>query len=219
MRRNYKAPFFWRREELADLANKVRAVAGRPLPGNFDVLDFMLTFLPRIRGRRIEVKVVQEIDFLGSKAYVDLSRGLLVVLDEVVEAAQLGDPEARFILAHEIGHIILHTGHEHFFSAQGEHEVRWAMEEEQTECQANWFAAAFLAPDASVRAIGDIDEIATACQLPRWAAFERFETVFRERKAPLGGICRRCKDLVLRASAGDGLCENCASADHKVPSL
>ena len=54
---------------------------------------------------------------------------------------------ARFILAHEIGHIVMHSHYRQAFSYDEKNGIKFVQPEERAETQAHWFATHFLVPN------------------------------------------------------------------------
>src|SRR6202011_6058679 len=87
----------------------------------------------------------------GDPAYVTYSPLILHVDRKVWQRAKERDGYARFIIAHEVGHILLHNDYEHKFSHDPSVQINFAQDEYSSEWQANKFAAYFLLPDRIVR--------------------------------------------------------------------
>lgn len=62
--------------------------------------------------------------------------------------ASLGKGFENFILAHELGHIVMHRNYQQCFSKGLEQKINFIKADESAETQANRFAAQFLAPDS-----------------------------------------------------------------------
>ncbi len=85
------------------------------------------------------------------KSYVTFDPLVLHVHNGIWEEAEIGEPRARFILAHELGHVLMHADYRQEFTELDEFHLKAFPPEERAEPQANWFAAAFLAPDHLAR--------------------------------------------------------------------
>ena len=133
-------------DQVASLASEMRSRLG---------LDNFYTFnivrqLRRLKGEafgangRLDIKLFTDRD---DKAFVTFDPLILNVHAEIWEEAEDGEPKARFILAHELGHILMHSHYRQEFTEIHELHLKAFPPEEKAESQANWFAAAFLAPD------------------------------------------------------------------------
>ena len=84
-----------------------------------------------------------------TKAYVDVRNGIILVMREsVYEAAYRGDPQSRFILSHEIGHVFLHRRSgkvlaRHSLSSTERNKVN-----KKNELEASLFGGTLLVPPA-----------------------------------------------------------------------
>ena len=79
-------------------------------------------------------------------AFVTYEPLVLHVDSDIWEEANFGEPMARFILAHEIGHVVMHAHYRQAFSFDEERGIKFVQPEERAETQAHWFAAKFLVP-------------------------------------------------------------------------
>lgn len=106
-------------------------------------------------------------------SYPDLK--LIKVKNSVYNKACSGDARARFTIAHEIGHLVLHRDMGAFARGPAHTDYR-----EDAEWQANMFAASFLADSRLLTTKMSVQEIATQCGLSLRAAeirksnFKRF---------------------------------------------
>lgn len=80
-------------------------------------------------------------------AYVDLTAKVLHILSDVLREARNGVPHARFIVAHEIGHMILHKDQVMSFSDDKAVQLHYLPDQQSAEWQANTFALTLLLPD------------------------------------------------------------------------
>lgn len=206
---DYKAPAFWAKERLAAVAAEHRQVSSHTRLPNFDVVRFFEQDLPKIIGKRIRHELK---DLAGTKdypAYVPAGSLCLVCDDEVWKHAKLGDSEARYILAHECGHLFLHSGYDLHFSDPRNRLSSWIREEDSTEWQANTYAQHLLLPDYLVQQFKDALELAQVCDVPMWLAMQRFEEV-NPRKLS-GDICRKCYHVGLTPHGTNFKCDICSS--------
>jgi hypothetical protein len=214
--RDYKVRF--RTEEsLAEEALACRLFAGNENFARFNVVEFVERILPSILARRRKGPL--KIEFFDARegetpAYVTFKPLTLHVDREVWELAKLGEPEAKFIIAHEIGHILFHDHHAQGFSNDPSQQIKFAQKEERAEWQANTFASYFLILPRIVEAFHSSQELARACEVPQQLADERYEAAAEARrrsercaraKGYTGDICE-CGNLTLVAN---GVCTKC----------
>lgn len=79
------------------------------------------------------------------------------------EDAKLGEPIARYIIAHEVGHVLLHDKDAKAFSDDPKKYVSYSRLEYSAEWQANTFADYFLAPTHIVASIDNLNSLVGSC--------------------------------------------------------
>jgi hypothetical protein len=198
-------------EEIARIASEWRRAGDIYNHGYFDIVAFVEKVLSkRLRKPKQDLIVAQFDCSLGDRrAYVSFNPITLHVDSEVWELAKLGGPDARFIIAHEIGHIILHDDRAKAFSIDPSLNIRFAGQEHSAEWQANTFAGYFLLPDHLVRSFGDFNDLSASCSVLKTLAQDRMESVQkvnRKAKNSTGDVCPKCGNFTL---VGDGTCSTC----------
>lgn len=153
------------REDITDLAARWRAAKSEWANSNrFDVVRLLLDHvLPDLAkdGRKIELRIVEN-DPEEPDAWVDFYAGEMCVQRFVWDNALAQEEHARLVVAHEVGHLILHRDQVFAFSRGLEKKLGFLAPEESAEQQANWFAAALLLPDAVVRRLSAKDTFVVA---------------------------------------------------------
>lgn len=142
-------------------------------------------------------------------AYVTFSPLTLHVDKEIWRLADLGEPKSRFILAHELGHLLMHEHHEQAFSEDGSGRLTFIQPEESAETQANWFAACFLAPDHLARECRNETELCLQFDFPKDYASIRLDDMNRNAPKRSGATCSSCGNLMIARSDGRLTCEPC----------
>src|SRR4051812_28973909 len=99
---------FRREESIESAAFDCRCKAANQNDALFNIVTFIEAVLPaelkRLGKGRLEIKFdVNDGD--DPPAYVTHNPPVLHVHPDVWELAKLGEPEARYILAHEVGHL------------------------------------------------------------------------------------------------------------------
>jgi Zn-dependent peptidase ImmA (M78 family) len=171
MRTDHKVTFR-RREEIKQIAERARS-----LGKEFDRAGFQITNYLRMLAHENLLKTgLLQIRTFSAKdgeapAYVTYNPTTLHVDQEIWGDADDGEPGARFILAHELGHIILHDHYAQPFS--GEKQKWITMDEESAEWQANTFADHFLISDMEVCTYITVKDTAIYCFVDRVVALRR----------------------------------------------
>ena len=112
---------------------------------NFNIVNQ----LERMRGKRFDSAGELAIETYGDAnelAFVTYGPLVLHSDKDIWEEAKMGEPTARFILAHEIGHVVMHAHYRQAFSIDEKKGIKFVQPEERAETQAHWFAACFLVP-------------------------------------------------------------------------
>ncbi len=200
MSRDYVVTFH-REEFIAEIAVAWRKAAGYAHSVEFNIVDFIENVLAR-RYRKKGPLTVELFDMIegGTPAYVEYEPLKLCVDREVWGFAKLGDPESKYILAHEVGHIVLHDHHAKAFSDDATGQQRY-VKESSAEWQANTFADYFLVPDETVIAKQDARDIARSCGVKLALAQDRVSallTTSRPRPKIIGSFCMNCTDFTAR---------------------
>jgi IrrE N-terminal-like domain len=202
-----------------------------------DVLNFnIVNLLDGLKGIKFKDDYILSIVLFTEErvapAYVDFlkpcesksGKVILYVHEEVWKLANMGDPKSRYILAHELGHIILHRGERQEYSDTGASRYKAFPPERQAENQANWFADAFLAPDNLVSRFSSPLEFSLKMDFPGEYAVRRFDEVqyvarkfksFRQRdshnKDHIGEACSICANFTLVRNGSQLRCDICHS--------
>jgi hypothetical protein len=210
MSRDYEARFC-REETLADTAAEWRRAGGIDYLGYFDITEFIEETLSRRFSRKGALKIVFfESSDPDELAYVTYKPTVTLNVDsETWKWAKLGDPLSRFILAHEIGHIILHDHYLRQFSNDPALNIPFSILECSAEWQANTFAGYFLLPDHIVQSFAGAERLAGSCAVPTKLAQERTAAVLKVRfqsKTFAGEACRKCGNFTL---VREGTCLKC----------
>ena len=155
MVRDYKAPF--RREEF--LARSAETLRVKLDVKDVEQLD-MPAILRRLELNRFSENGLLKIEFYVSQvgeipAYVQYDPLRLKVDSELWDLAEQGGPAERFVLAHELGHVILHNKYVQPFSGKFKNFSQYGMQEDSAEWQANTWAGHFLVPDQLVSKVWD----------------------------------------------------------------
>jgi hypothetical protein len=147
-------------------------------------------------------------------AYVEFVPTLkLCVQKNIWSRFQEGYSEERIIIAHEIGHILLHSDEAKQFSRDPGLQIQFADNEDSAEGQANSFADHLLIPTHVAERIRDVSRVAFVCNVPDGFAFDRMSAIGRAKKllAVVPGCepCAICGDFSVTDDAGIRKCKSC----------
>jgi hypothetical protein len=182
----------------------------------FNICLFVTEVLAqRLRGKgKILVKLYSS-DEIPDRAYVTFWPLTLHIDERIWHDAGLGKAYARHIVAHEIGHIVLHDEFAVAFSAEKEAQLGYLQDEESGEWQANIFADYFLVPDYIAIKLKVPDVIAGLCVVTDDLAARRLRDVALMKKILfppyLGEICQECWNFTLLSNGASTECDTCGS--------
>ena len=204
MRKDYKVSF--RREaSVREVAENFRKRLGLGDAPGFNVATCVL----RLHDEELLTSGKLELDFYNQRpdepfAFVTFlpKRTLHVDRQLWAEAREYNEPELRYILAHEIGHLVLHSHYTQGFS--GDKSNAW-LEEELSEWQADRFADYSLVSDAEVKRYGSPSMIANYCAVTREVALRRLGPNFNF----LGDPCPECGNFTMARIRGCLKCDTC----------
>jgi IrrE N-terminal-like domain len=214
MARDHRVPIK-SREAIARIAMAWWTVACKR-GHSFNICEFVLGVLTQ----RFRSKSRLQIEFYDcgnndDPAYVTFEPLTLHIDRKIWRSAREGESYARYIVAHEIGHIVLHDQFAAAFSDEEAAQLKYLQDEESGEWQANVFAGYLLAPDHIVLKLQDADVIAGLCVITDELAAKRL-TEARNGKAVLnptyeGEMCCECGNFTMVRSGAGMKCDTCGS--------
>lgn len=214
MRRDHKVEFR-REEQIARIAAEWRRAGGVETRGAFKITTFFTEVVCKFaRKANITIQFFDKPRSDGIPAYVAFSRPdfrgnrriTLRILRELWEHAALGDGLSRFIVAHEIGHIVLGHYHATAFSNDPSGQAAYVRDEERAEWQANTFAKHLLLPLTIARQFDSPDRIAEFCDVDIELARDRFTEAQRLPRDYDGNACPACGNFTVLTN---GRCQTC----------
>jgi hypothetical protein len=191
---------FRREETIADAAVRWRRAGGSETAPYFNIVRFVLEVLrPTLQRQGIDL----HLKFFEGRdedlpAYVTVEPLTLHVDREIWESAERGDPRSRLVVAHEVGHIVLHgTYPKAAFSDDPEVRLKAFPQENSAEWQANVFADHFLVPTRIASAFGSAWQIFASCGVPLEVAERRFTDLIEDRFRRKYGVspCSTCGEF------------------------
>lgn len=203
------------------IAKELRVRAGLSDCWSFSVTDFIIKFLkPQLNEiEAFEIKLFN-MRQNESPARVTYNPLILWVNIKTWKHAELGYSYAKYILAHEIGHIILHNHDAKAFSDDPRSWIKSSKNERSAEWQANTFADCFLVSDNALSQLDGIDSVATACKVSkvmagrRIAAFghnEEGNAFYQENEHLNAGGCIHCGNHSVELNGKVFRCQTCGS--------
>jgi len=223
---DHKVP--WRdADNIAGLALEWRKHEGNYNSPSFDILAFLQHRLPNwIIVKAIEIIPTQSIED-GLEALVSFTRehkygyqrADLQLKLWIIEEAKHNGEKARFIIAHEIGHLILHDCDSQPFSPSIDKKLQFLQNEESAEWQANKFADSFLVPRHVAASFNDASELAQYCHVELECAKRRIDEIrilAMKNKNYSGNACEECGDFRIKSFGSSHLCENCGRHSHYI---
>lgn len=195
---------FRREEDIANVAVRLRRMHRSGSTPYFNVVNFIeQTLRPFLKqqGRELQIEFFEATERQIARqefAYVTVEPLTLHIDRETWDLAKEGEPLARLVVAHEIGHLILH-GHypKAAFSNDAAVQLKAIPQGSSAEWQAIVFAEHFLLPTLIVSAFGAPFEIAIKCGVELDLAEKRFSDVKNRRFKVLYGvdICQICGEF------------------------
>jgi hypothetical protein len=205
MRKDHKVSFRIR-ESIKPIADRVRALTEEGSRPGFRITAYFraLATRPLLKTGLLHIRFFSPTAEDKVPAYVTYNPTTLHVDHEIWQEADQDEPRARFMLAHELGHVILHDCHAQPFS--GEKQKWITMDEESAEWQANTFADFFLISDAELQNYITPTDIAIFCGVEREVAIRRSAPV------PYAGeCCGWCGSAAMVRRGTIEKCDNCRS--------
>jgi hypothetical protein len=159
----------------------------------FNMAEVFEVGLPKLRGDfTLTIATVDEMSHL--EAYVTYDPPTVVVRADIFNRARENDPRSRLTLAHELGHLELHSGGIFPRSATDGQRLRSIPALESTEGQAFRFGACFLMPKNLALQIRNAAVLARQCGVSVQAAQFRINDV--ERQLQRENVAKGFQDLL-----------------------
>lgn len=199
---------------VEEAAETTRAKCDLATRSNFSLTDLIGGVLAPNIGIKFRVLEYQD----GTKrvpAYVEFSSSdntrILNVERSVWDRAARGFPQERFILSHEIGHMVLHSHAELAFCESLPGLLDYLQEQEKAEHQANLFADCFLVPEVMLLGFVDPSEVAEHFNVTLKCAarrlFARDDKTRRAKSSSNGNFCPKCMNFTMIQAGHNLRCE------------
>ncbi len=196
---------YWRyfrgEETIAAEANAVRRRGGVTSDEYFNITQLIEETLPQypVLRKKGELRLVPFEDGAGNPpAFVTFGPPTLHYHRPIWSEADQGEPWSRFVLGHEVGHLVLHDHFALAYSKEAAADIKGLDPGFNVEWQANTLAYHLFVPDEFAAAIGNARDIARRCGVERDIAQLRLASTTKVVKADLAGdFCPRCGGLTL----------------------
>lgn len=109
-----------------------------------------------------------DLDMHDSRARTYYNPPRIEIRQSIYYAASCGDPEARYVLAHELGHLTQHSDLPKSLLAT--EQIQAKLKTMSAEWQADEFAFYFLTPEHVARDYQSIGDLITWLKIPTWLA-------------------------------------------------
>lgn len=199
-------------EAVADLAARARERFGVANRFTFNIVELVRTWVGKEFGNlgRLHLDLFADGPDL---AFVTFNPLTLHVQRDIWHEADsvFGEPKARFIIAHELGHILMHGFYRQAFSEDEKAHITFVQPEERAETQANWFAAAFLAPDHLIRRCANESEFCQAFNYPGEYIDLKRQALSRKSMRLPNELCPSCGELSIAGNWGNQTCRTCGA--------
>ncbi|WP_159727036.1 ImmA/IrrE family metallo-endopeptidase [Methylosinus sp. Ce-a6] len=194
-------------KQLAADAEELRKLLDADQRTEFNPLDAIRLFEKREVPKKGLLRVLLFDAPKGSKpARVKYKPLRLFVDGDVLEAARVGYPPERFIIAHELGHIVEHDDTAKAFSASDSERLKAWPKEELAEWQADTFADNLLVPRKFLFSFRlDVGAIASACNVERQVVQRQIDALKSERRY----VCEECLECGCFTLTRKGTCLQC----------
>lgn len=133
-------PMSW--AEIDDLTNKIRARINFLSKPRFPILEYIEQYIADREGL-LDYEIISLFEMPEDLANISADGKLLKIIEDTYEKAVRGEGRARFTLAHEFGHLVLHCNKINVFSLSSGQNVP---NHSHSEKQADYFAASLLMP-------------------------------------------------------------------------
>lgn len=162
-------------EASATTLRRLIGVGTGPLPHVLEVLERARKNIPEAE----DLAVLPRPDELMGRAhaYAKSAEREIVARQSIVEGAIDDEPLSRYVLVHELQHIIFHKGARRFRVAGGNEKIKFIAYQTSAEWQADYLARAMFMPQEMVKEVLSAAALATLARVPLVEALARFRDV------------------------------------------
>jgi hypothetical protein len=134
------------------------------LPHITEILEITRRKIPEAAG--LEIISLPDHAMGRASAFAKSREREIFARQSIIEGAIEDSDEARFVLVHELVHVILHPGPKQFRIASGNENIQYVRDDESAEWQANRIARALFMPPAMVHSTSSAFELARKAGVP-----------------------------------------------------
>jgi hypothetical protein len=170
-------------EDIESTAQHLREFLGFSDQSVFDIVELLENDMPKV-FEDFRLEVLEESG--AQEIYSTKVPPRIFAKGQICDLARQGDARSRFVIAHEIGHLFLHSYSPHFRTPD-----RIEAGAKSVELEASQFALAFLIPSSVARGFNDPKLLSLYCKVDRKAAEMRMLNVRQNLEAEIMERLRR----------------------------
>ena len=202
--------------DISVSANSLRARLGID---NFYSFNIVRTVREKMIGKdfpiigTMKLKLFNDAENPDDKAFITYEETsfTLNVHEEIWELAEMGEPESRYIIAHELGHIVMHNDYKREFSPITAYNKSFITDVQHSEWQANTFAGHFLAPAKFLSNKTTPEDLARQFDFPLAYANDYLTTKSVPNRRYIGEACTDCANFTLVRCGTSLTCDTCGA--------
>ncbi|MHB8269007.1 ImmA/IrrE family metallo-endopeptidase [Bradyrhizobium sp.] len=174
-------------KEIESVAQLVRKSLGLSDQNAFNIVELLENEMPKaINHFRLEVVTTND----AQEIYSTKTPPRIFAKESIYRLAREGDTRSRFLFAHEIGHLLLHSRSVHFSAPNG---PKLNKLHKTIEAQASKFALFFLIPNSIVRQFRSVESLSLHCQVRREVAELRMKYLIADEEG--ANVERKIQEL------------------------
>jgi len=159
-------------ERSASAQRKMLGIDVGPLPHIMEVLELARKRIPKAKGLEL---LARPDEVMGrAHAFANSQDGEIVAQQTIVEGALDDAPLSRYVIVHELQHIVHHPGRRKYRVMTGNEGPKFIADGHSAEKQADMLARAIFMPPAMVWAVASPRELADVARVPLVEAEARF---------------------------------------------
>lgn len=202
-------------ERIADKARSLGRIDGH---SRFNIVDYVEGPLKYCINCELEIITYDKSEYpvWAFVKYCKNNKIELHVEKMVWRNAKAGFADAKYIIAHEIGYILMHTHDELAYSDGHKSNISGFPPEERNESQANLFADLFLLPTRFLEGFTSSEDVEFYFEVPAHCAARRLEFFLDIKRRALsrsytGEACPECANFTLVRNGTCLKCDTCGS--------
>ncbi|WP_081631189.1 ImmA/IrrE family metallo-endopeptidase [Methylobacterium sp. 77] len=170
---------FLSEDKIARIANEWRSLHEMTFGDDFCVVEFLIHTFMSNRTAALSIDTFDRDGTEQPPAHVSFKPDVINVDRSIWRRADMREGYPQFIVAHEIGHILLHSDIPKGYSKDSNSQIKYFENEHSAEWQANKFAEHLILPKSVVERYSNIGELIKFTGAWEAVAKTRFADVFR----------------------------------------